>query len=98
MELDLDLASHCIETEIRRLYNRAVSSALREPSRAGEFEPVIELARRCLEGLDFAALRSACKPLAGGTGSRIRLVDQGDRIVIVSGGREWVFDFSDAAS
>jgi hypothetical protein len=54
MDIRLDLSRHCIETEIKKQYNKAISTYFRaglEEKR--RLEPTIEVIRRALETLDF---------------------------------------------
>ncbi len=67
-ELRLDLSRHCIETEIRRQYNRALSSYFRANAQDKvAIEARLTMIRLALEGFDFGALRSLHPRLAGGT-------------------------------
>lgn len=85
--LTLDLSRHCIETEVRRQYNRALSAALRRPDDARRIEPVIELALRCLACLDFPALRRHHPPLAGGAAADVTITTNGGALCIEMNGR-----------
>ncbi|MFH1154808.1 MAG: hypothetical protein V1793_13420 [Pseudomonadota bacterium] len=67
MRFILDLEHHCIETQIRKLYNVRVALCLREPMRMDELEPEIEGLRQALESLDFASLRTDFPELSGGS-------------------------------
>ncbi|MGD9366859.1 MAG: hypothetical protein PVH87_14250 [Desulfobacteraceae bacterium] len=74
MDLQLDLTAHCIETELNRRYNRAISeyfkAGLKEQKR---LEPIIDMFRLALETLDFAKLRARYPALSGGTHHNIRI-------------------------
>ena len=86
--MKLDLSRHCIETEIRRLYNRSVSLYIRLKKEDPVLAADIELLKAALEGLDFPGLRSGHGELAGKQGSRVvELVanDDGGAIVRVAG-------------
>ena len=98
MIIELDLSQHCIETEIRRQYNCAVSSLLRKKAPADTLEPIIELTQSCLEQLDFAVLRSAHRALAGGTRSRVQLLAHDGEIRIVIDHRETLRYGADAGA
>lgn len=63
--MKLDLTRHCIETEIRRLYNRSVSLYIRLKKEDPLLETDIELLKAALESLDFHGLRSGYSTLAG---------------------------------
>lgn len=62
----LDLSTHCIQTEIKKLYNQAVSAYFRRDSEKQDLENRIELLKNALESLDFQRLRSTYAELAGG--------------------------------
>ena len=81
--LELDLTRHCVETEVRRRYERAVRAYFRKPAGRRDLEFTIELLSQALETLDFGALRARYPALAGGTPSRIVIArDQQARPVI----------------
>ncbi len=69
--MKLDLSRHCIETEIRRLYNRSVSRYIKLKKEDPVLEVDIELLKAALEGLDFPGLRSGHGELAGKQGSSV---------------------------
>ncbi len=77
LEVEVDLRNHCIETAIKRSYNRMLSKCLR--SREGDLKSEAELAllQSALDQLDFSSLRTAHKALAGKTGARIVLTGNG---------------------
>lgn len=84
MEVQLDLSTHCIETEIKRRYNLEISAyfkaGLEEQQR---LEPIIDMLRLALETFDFAKLRTRYPALAGGAGHNIRIsIEENKRIVI----------------
>ncbi len=68
MRLKLNLDNHCVETEIRRIYNARVRKCLGHGRVSAEDEELIELLKIMLETMDFSSLRSAWKELAGGSG------------------------------
>ena len=87
MEIELDLSRRCIETEIRRQYNRALSGYFRADRSARErLERIIALTRLALESLDFNHLRSTFPPLAGRSGAGVRLTEKNGRAVITLDG------------
>ena len=88
MIMELDLSRHCIETELRRQYNRAVSALLKNRGADDSLEPIVELAGYCLAQLDFSTLRSAHRALAGGTQSRVQLMDRAGHLFISIDGRK----------
>ena len=65
MRLKLDLRKHCIETEIKRRYNRLVSEILKKKSPDPLLERQIENLLAALESLDFGRLRKDFPELAG---------------------------------
>jgi hypothetical protein len=83
MDVKLDLAAHCIETELNRRYNRAISeyfkAGLEEQKRV---EPIIDMFRLALETLDFAELRARYPALSGGTHQKIRISCKDRRVLI----------------
>lgn len=66
--MKLDLSKHCIQTEIKRLYNRSVSRYFKLEREDPQLAATIELLKAALEGLDFSRLRSDYSELAGGRG------------------------------
>ena len=88
-ELQLDLSRHCVETEIKKRYNQAVSRYFRADSALRrQIEKTIELSLEALETLDFNYLRSVCPPLAGRTRARIVLKKEaGELVILVDGAR-----------
>lgn len=62
----LDLLQHCVETEIRRLHNRALRTALAPGGLSPDLEARLELLQQALETFDFPRLRSLDPILAGG--------------------------------
>ena len=67
----LDLSKHCIQTEIKRLYNRCVSRYFKLKQDDPQLAADIELLKAALEELDFPRLRSGYKELAGGRGNGV---------------------------
>ena len=88
--MKLDLSKHCVETEIRRLYNRFISRYIRLKREDRQLETDIEMLKAALENLDFPKLRSGCRELAGHKGnSAIELAVKGDgRVAIIIDGAE----------
>jgi hypothetical protein len=82
--MKLDLSRHCIETEIRWLYNRSVSRYIKLKKEDPLLEADIELLKAALESLDFPGLRSGYGELAGNQGNHVvELVASDDGGVIV---------------
>jgi hypothetical protein len=89
MEIQLNLSRHCIETEIKKQYNNAVSSYFKADTEAKQrLEPTIEAMRRALETLNFSYLRTRYPPLAGGTDRHIILSCQNEKITIAIDGKK----------
>lgn len=65
IEIKLDLRDHCIETEIKKLYNHGVAKALKK-GLTDKREREIEGLKTALETFDFSKLRSHHRQLAGG--------------------------------
>jgi hypothetical protein len=81
----LDLKTHCIETEIRRLFDRAMSDYFRaDEARRLELEPRLALLEAALKTLDFADLRTRSPELAGGSGAEAFLKQEESGPVVVS--------------
>ncbi len=86
-ELKLDLTRHCIETEIKRQHNRAISGYFRAaPAARQRLEAIIEQTRQVLESSDFKWLRSNYPPLAGHSESKAVLTQKKGRSVIIVDG------------
>ena len=84
----LDLSKHCIQTEIKRLYNRSVSRYFRLKEEDPRLAAEIELLKAALETLDFHRLRSGHGELAGGRGDRaveLAAGASGDVVVRIDG-------------
>jgi hypothetical protein len=84
IEITLDLCGHCIETEIKRRYNRAVSEYFQTQSNRPFLEKQIEILKTVLERCDFRELRNAHPELAGYDVVNLILAsDQKGRVTIV---------------
>jgi len=81
-EIELDLSRHCIETEIKRVYNYAISTYFKTEKCRKPIEETISLTRRAFELLDFPRLRTEYPPLAGGTDLRV-LLSEDDGVLTV---------------
>ncbi|GBC59796.1 hypothetical protein DENIS_0737 [Desulfonema ishimotonii] len=77
MDIRMNLRKHCIETEIRRTYNRCLSAYFKPGSNRGDLEEQIELLQTALETFDFHYLRSQYAELAGHSDADVRLVRDG---------------------
>jgi hypothetical protein len=88
--MKLDLTKHCIETEIKRLYNRSISLYLKLKKEDPRFEADILLLQTALECLDFPRLRSRHAELAGRQGNPVVELTAGDdgKVVVRIDGRD----------
>lgn len=66
LKIQLDLSRHCIETEIKRLYNRSVVHYFNSRNNKQKLEIRIDVLKNALEQLDFSFLRSHYPILSGG--------------------------------
>jgi hypothetical protein len=83
MDIRLDLSKHCIETELKRQYNKAISAYFKAGSEQKPLmEPVIDLIQSALQTLDFAQLRTRYPALSGGTKCKVTLSRDGDNLTI----------------
>jgi len=71
--IELDLQRHCIETDIRRKYNRHLSQYFQSPEDRDSIEQRIALLKHALETLDFAQLRNKYPALSGHTDHKVFL-------------------------
>ena len=80
--LDLDLKDHCIATELKKRYNKALSDCFKIKDNADALENEIELLKQALETLDFPALRGRHLELAGQCSARVTLGRTDDRLYL----------------
>jgi hypothetical protein len=73
LEIQLDVNRHCIETDIRKQYNRLISHYFNSSEDRGSIEKKISLLKHALETLDFRQLRNKHPELAGNTGDKVFL-------------------------
>ena len=82
----LDLSSHCIETEVERRYNRAISTYFSaEPYERHVLEASIDMMRSALKSLNFPKLRTDYPALAGGTEGDYALSEKNGHWLIFMG-------------
>ena len=62
----LNLSEHCIQTEIKRLYNQSFSDYFKKDADKEHLEQRLELLKSALETFDFQKLRSRYVELSGG--------------------------------
>ena len=87
MDLRLDLSQHCIATEVKKRYNKALSNYFKRKGDASLLESEISILKDALEHLDFPGMRArypqlsgkheADVILSGGTGGRLSLTLDG---------------------
>jgi len=81
MEIALDLQSHCIETEIKRLYEHSVRRYFQPDADEAALEARIELLKKALEHFDFRGLRSRYPELCGHTDAGVVLYSDSDDVL-----------------
>ncbi len=77
MDIRLNLERHCIETEIRRRYNRAVADCFKAKADMPELERRVEMLKTALETFDFPQLRRRFPELAGSGEAAVALTRRG---------------------
>jgi len=85
VEIKLDLNKHCIETEIKRLHDRAIFQYFEQDKTKQEeqtLENRIELLEQALKKFDFGFLRSSCVTLAGHNNDDVILYRENNQPVI----------------
>jgi hypothetical protein len=83
MQIKLNLSRHCVETELKRLYNRSVSNYFNGKKNRQRLEEQIEILKSILERSDFARLRRACPELSGHCDAEVVLVVQSQEKVML---------------
>lgn len=80
MEIPLDLGRHCIQTEIKKIYNQRISAYFKagSPETRDAIAAEISLLKTALEILDFGKLRTDFPVLQGGGPERIRIGQERD--------------------
>ena len=82
-KVKLDLGRHCIETEIKKLYNQFLADYFKADSDKESLEKKIDLLQKALQYIDFGSLRSAHPQLAGDCRAPVFImVDDDERMVI----------------
>ena len=79
--IKLNLFRHCVETEIKRLYNMALSEYFKADASLDQkdLESRIDLLHHGLETLDFGGLRNRFPELRGGSDADVDIADSTDR-------------------
>ena len=85
--IQLDLSKHCIETEIKRLHNRAISAYFKTKEDKKTLEQTIAFTRYALESIDFATMRTQYPPLAGNTNLHVVLSMDSEVVTIFLDGK-----------
>jgi hypothetical protein len=78
MKIRLDLASHCIETEIKRRHEAAMSRYFKGGKDKGAIEAELVLLEKALKAFDFDRLRGRWAILSGGDNSPVFLTEDDD--------------------
>ena len=89
--IQLNLSKHCIETELKRLYNQAFNSLIHaaepDPGLERRFQNLVTV----LETLDFQKLRGKHPELAGfKAGTTVKLVVNGENDIFMRIGGETI--------
>ena len=86
MEIKLNLKRHCIATEVKRLYDAAISAYFRPDPALDkkELERRIDLLHHGLETLDFGQLRNRFSQLRGGGDADVVIAADRDKGLIIS--------------
>jgi len=90
MLIPLNLKKHCIQTEIKRQYNKLISEYFKSDPAENKImmEAKIDLFQHALENLDFGRLRSSYPELSGGHSDNIALSAGSDKqLTILINGR-----------
>ncbi len=89
MKIKLNLKKHCVETELKRLYNRSLSQYFKPGSNQEQIEKIIDVIKTVLENSNISNLRSKYPELSGNSEADIVLTtDRQDKIVILINGLE----------
>ncbi len=81
MEIELDLSKYCVETAMKRTYNRLISAYFRSKGNDIELESKLSMLQDALNRFDFPALRTMHGDLAGNSGAGVVLTDNGDGVL-----------------
>ncbi len=90
MNIKIPVNRHCIETGVKRQYDRDISAYFKAKTQEGkkELESRLELLHHALEILDFRFLRSRYKDLRGESSADVRLGIGGDGLYITIDGEK----------
>lgn len=92
MNIRLNLNHHCIETEIKRLYNRAISEYFKTGSDKNRLEKRVEMLKTALEESDFNSLRGKYPELAGHSDTDVILSKNNRNQIVITINRK-ISDF-----
>ncbi len=89
MKIKLNLKKHCVETELKRLYNRNLSQYFKPGCNQKQIEKIIDVIKTVLEHSNISKLRSRYPDLSGNSEADIVLTtDRKDLVVILINGLE----------
>jgi hypothetical protein len=89
MKIKLNLKKHCVETELKRLYNRSLSQYFKPGSNQKQIEKILDVIKTVLENSNISNLRSKYPDLSGNSEADIVLTtDRQDQVVILINGLE----------
>lgn len=89
MKIKLNLKKHCVETELKRLYNRNLSQYFKPGSNQKQIEKIIDVIKTVLENSNISNLRSKYPELSGNSEADIVLAtDRQDQVIILINGLE----------
>ena len=89
MKIKLNLKKHCIETELKWLYNRNLSQYFKPGCNQKQIEKIIDVIKTVLENSNISDLRSKYPELSGNSEANILLkTDRQDQVVISINGLE----------
>ena len=89
MKIKLNLKKHCVETELKRLYNRSLSQYFKPGSNQKQIEKIIDVIKTVLENSNISNLRSKYPELSGNSEANIVITtDRQDQVVILINGLE----------
>lgn len=88
MKIKLNLTRHCIETEIKRLYNQSVLKYFNADDK-DHIEKQIEILQHALQTLNFGTLRNSHPELTGHCDDQVELsADDLNQITVLINGKE----------
>ena len=89
MKIKLNLKKHCVETELKRLYNRSLSQYFKPGSNQKQIEKILDVIKTVLENSNISNLRSKYTELSGNSEADILLsTDRQDQLGILINGLE----------